>query len=265
MPVIVITASLLAGLLSLDLTAAVQLMVCRPLVAGTLLGMLLGEPGAGFSTGCLIELIWLGNIPVGSVIPPDFTLGTCFAVATGIYCHQADPGLSWETCIFWALLCSLPVASLAGAFEQVQRRWHNRLLEKVERLLDDGHEPAISEAITLSLLVTFVRGALLVALSTVAAMQPMARALSQMLLPAREALGWMYWLSLLLGFVVLIDQFWERRWLRPAGFSFFFSAIALYAFDVRGSVVLSIAGAVGIVMAIRDESISRKDMGREAA
>jgi PTS system mannose-specific IIC component len=68
-----LTAGVLAVLLGLDRTAFLQSMVSRPLVAAPLTGWLLGIPQAGLEVGMLLELLWLGRLPVGTVIPPDDT------------------------------------------------------------------------------------------------------------------------------------------------------------------------------------------------
>jgi PTS system mannose-specific IIC component len=68
-----LTTAALAVLLGLDRTAFLQSMVSRPLVAAPLTGWLLGIPLAGLEVGMLLELLWLGQLPVGTVIPPDDT------------------------------------------------------------------------------------------------------------------------------------------------------------------------------------------------
>src|SRR5258708_40185936 len=120
-------SSVLGGLLTTDVLVAFQFMLNRPVVAATLTATALGEPGAGLSLGCLMELIWAGALPVGSVVPPDFSLGAVFAAAAAVLMHQGNPGLDWEACVVWALLWSLPYAWAAGHADQWQRRWHVRL------------------------------------------------------------------------------------------------------------------------------------------
>ncbi|MEZ4485509.1 MAG: PTS sugar transporter subunit IIC [Syntrophotaleaceae bacterium] len=55
----------------LDRTAAGQFMLCRPIVAAPLTGWLLGEASIGLQVGAMLELLWLGRLPVGAAIPPD--------------------------------------------------------------------------------------------------------------------------------------------------------------------------------------------------
>ena len=60
-------------LTGLDRVALVQMMISRPLVAGPLTGLVLGKPLLGLEVGMLLELLWLGRLPVGAAIPPDDT------------------------------------------------------------------------------------------------------------------------------------------------------------------------------------------------
>ncbi|MBD3348192.1 MAG: hypothetical protein GF400_03215, partial [Candidatus Eisenbacteria bacterium] len=66
----------LAGLLAIDATAALQIMVSQPLVAGALAGAACGDPGTGLVIGAVLQLIWLGALPVGAAAFPDAPVGT---------------------------------------------------------------------------------------------------------------------------------------------------------------------------------------------
>lgn len=60
--------------------------VYRPLVAGTLVGLILGDPVQGAIIGATINLIYLGFISAGGALPGDpclaGTLGTAIAIAS---------------------------------------------------------------------------------------------------------------------------------------------------------------------------------------
>lgn len=53
----------------------------RPLVCVALLGILLGHPVEGIIMAAQLELIFLGNVSLGGVMPSDFTLGSIFGAA----------------------------------------------------------------------------------------------------------------------------------------------------------------------------------------
>ncbi|GEN48876.1 PTS mannose/fructose/sorbose/N-acetylgalactosamine transporter subunit IIC [Ligilactobacillus pobuzihii] len=61
--------------------------ISRPLVTGTLTGLVMGDLKTGIIMGATIELAFMGAITIGASRPPDVIaggiLGTAFAIATG--------------------------------------------------------------------------------------------------------------------------------------------------------------------------------------
>src|SRR5688500_1569478 len=79
-----LVAALWGGLVSLERRAFLQAMLARPLVAGTVMGLLLGDTLGGLYTGMLLELFHLGSANLGAALPENDTLaatGTAAAVA----------------------------------------------------------------------------------------------------------------------------------------------------------------------------------------
>ena len=62
------------SVLSLDRTAALQIMISRPIVAAPVIGYMLGDTAAGLLIGCVLELLFIGGLPVGAYIPPHETM-----------------------------------------------------------------------------------------------------------------------------------------------------------------------------------------------
>jgi mannose/fructose/N-acetylgalactosamine-specific phosphotransferase system component IIC len=71
----------LGGFVALDATSFGQLMLSRPLVSGTLAGVLIGMPFEGALLGALIEALSLGILPVGASKYPE--TGTAAVAAVG--------------------------------------------------------------------------------------------------------------------------------------------------------------------------------------
>ena len=98
----IVQVSLLGGLLSLDGTAVGQFMVSRPIVAGALVGWVLGEPTLGIAIGAVLELYLLVSFPTGGARFPEGSTATVVAVAAaaGVGVTGAMPlaigfGLVW--------------------------------------------------------------------------------------------------------------------------------------------------------------------------
>ncbi|MDM8203876.1 PTS sugar transporter subunit IIC [Faecalicoccus acidiformans] len=75
--------ALWAGLCSLD-DGGIQLQIRKPLLAGTVTGLLLGDLEQGLIIGGTLELMWLGVNSVGAYNPPDITGGAIIGTVAGI-------------------------------------------------------------------------------------------------------------------------------------------------------------------------------------
>lgn len=64
----------------LDLASGPQVLLARPLVAGTIAGLLLGQPALGLTVGSALELFALEVLPVGASRYPDHGPGAVGAV-----------------------------------------------------------------------------------------------------------------------------------------------------------------------------------------
>lgn len=76
-------------LVGLDLVSVPQIMIARPLVAGTVAGWILGDVTAGALLGGILELFALEVLPVGGVRYPDYGPAAIGAAAAGV----GAPGL----------------------------------------------------------------------------------------------------------------------------------------------------------------------------
>lgn len=117
--------SLAAGL---DRTAALQLMLSRPLVAATATGMALGAPWLGLELGALLELLWLSRMPVGAAIPPDDTQIAVGGVVLAVSLSPAFPTAAPYVLAPLVLLAAMPLGKLGQYFERLARHSNDRLM-----------------------------------------------------------------------------------------------------------------------------------------
>lgn len=80
--------SLLGGLVAADNVSMVQSMISRPLAAGILAGLVLGDPVTGAQVGGILELFLLVAVPAGGGRMPEGGTATLVAVAAAV----ASPG-----------------------------------------------------------------------------------------------------------------------------------------------------------------------------
>jgi PTS system mannose-specific IIC component len=205
----VLGLALVVGLLDLDTMAVGLFMVSRPLVAGPLLGLLLGEPELGLRVGAMLELLWVGRMPLGAAVPADILLATALAVFSGSTVAEAFPEAAARAPII-GILISLPLGFLGGAMDRGLRRIADRLTRDAALWAAEGQEARFTLCVVQCLTLRFGAGflsAVLLApvwgwLGVVAT-----RALHARLEPA---LGQAEWLLPMIGGAGILKLFAER-------------------------------------------------------
>jgi mannose/fructose/N-acetylgalactosamine-specific phosphotransferase system component IIC len=104
--------SLLGGLLALDATSVGQFMVSRPLVAGALTGLLLGQPAAGLAVGAILELYLLVSFPTGGSRFPEGSTATVVAVASAGAGSGGTLALAVAVGLVWGQLAGVSITWL---------------------------------------------------------------------------------------------------------------------------------------------------------
>lgn len=137
--------ALIAVLLGLDRTAVGQFMISRPIVAGPLTGLLLGDPMVGLQVGALVELLWIGRLPVGAAIPPDDTqvavASTVLAVAAGSIYHVEGTVL-----ILFCVLVVMPLGKIGQVFDRLARMANADLHRSAQSALAKGHPDVVERS-----------------------------------------------------------------------------------------------------------------------
>jgi PTS system mannose-specific IIC component len=123
-----VSAAVIAALLcwgivvALDLVSGPQALLSRPLVAGSVAGLIAGDVEAGLRVGMLLELFALDVLPVGASRYPDYGPATVAAVAV-------VAGLPWQERLGLAILLALPLAFLGGLGMQWLRHANARAVQ----------------------------------------------------------------------------------------------------------------------------------------
>lgn len=90
---LVLAIAFAGGVVGLDRTALGQIMISQPIVAGPLTGWMLGDAAAGVVIGGVLELIWVLDLPVGTFVPADATVGTMASTAIAVLGSSGKAGL----------------------------------------------------------------------------------------------------------------------------------------------------------------------------
>lgn len=131
-------AGLVAMLTGLDRVALVQVMISRPLVAAPLTGLVLGNPLLGLEVGMLLELLWLGRLPVGAAIPPDDTQVAVGATVLAFSMGQML-NLGGMPMVILAVLVAIPLGKFGQIFDRLARNVNDRLAVAGLKALGSGN------------------------------------------------------------------------------------------------------------------------------
>jgi mannose/fructose/N-acetylgalactosamine-specific phosphotransferase system component IIC len=123
-------------IVALDLVSVPQAMYARPLVAGTVAGLIAGDALIGLQIGVLLELFALDVLPVGAARYPDHGPATVAAVA-------AAAGAPWPERVGTAVLLAMLLAVLGGWSLQRLRHRNAEALHARAAALAAGSEPGI--------------------------------------------------------------------------------------------------------------------------
>ena len=150
-----LSISMLGGLLALDTTAVLQILISQPLVAGTILGWVLGDVQLGMQMGFLLQLLWLYQLPVGAAKIPQGNLASIIAV---ILIFQLDRFLDsyLNILLLLVILYTLLVSRLGIKLITTIRNWNIRLLNRATGCLDKGRISALGRINFLALLLHFI-------------------------------------------------------------------------------------------------------------
>ncbi len=124
-------------LVGVDLVTMPQVMVARPLVAGTVAGLVVGEPVTGLVAGVLFELFQFDVLPVGASRYPEYGPATVAAVA-------AAHGAVEPAGLALGALVGLATALVGGLSLGLVRRLNTVAVRAAASRLEGGDPHAIA-------------------------------------------------------------------------------------------------------------------------
>lgn len=146
----------LGAVVALDATSFGQLMLSRPLVAGTLAGAIAGLPFEGALVGATLEAISLGIMPVGAAKYPETGTAAVLAAGTlGLSAVSPTPTailLILAYGVLWQHLSGVTVVAGRHLNERLVQAGRVETAERLDRMIEHRH--------VASMALDLVRGAL---------------------------------------------------------------------------------------------------------
>ncbi|MBI5683175.1 MAG: PTS sugar transporter subunit IIC [Deltaproteobacteria bacterium] len=128
-------ASIAGGVISLDRSAAFQIMISRPIVAGPLIGIVCGSLTIGIVIGAILELLWIGDLPVGGHIPSHETAAVVIAVAIAASMKGVLPE---KGLIGLCILMVIPFAVVCQKADELVRKFNKYYYFKTIESIESG-------------------------------------------------------------------------------------------------------------------------------
>jgi mannose/fructose/N-acetylgalactosamine-specific phosphotransferase system component IIC len=165
--------ALLGALLALDEMSLAQTWLSQPLPAALLAGTVVGQPAAGVLPGILLQLVVIGNLPVGAAFRLDASSATLGLLAGALTAGGTPPAAplaaaAWTgtaAAATGALVVGGAAASVAGGWlVHLERQARLRWMLDGYRSVRDGELDRLERLQLRCLLLTALRGAVLTVL-----------------------------------------------------------------------------------------------------
>ncbi|MBP3701961.1 MAG: PTS sugar transporter subunit IIC [Lachnospiraceae bacterium] len=119
----------------------------RPIIVGTVVGLVLGDMQTGIMVGATYELIFLGVTNAGGVVPANTALGTAVGVAMTIL-----SGMDAES----SLALAVPVALLGSQLITLMYTLRSMLNPMVERMIEKAEYKKIEAFVFIQAIVSYL-------------------------------------------------------------------------------------------------------------
>jgi mannose/fructose/N-acetylgalactosamine-specific phosphotransferase system component IIC len=132
-------AGLWGGVVALERKAFLQAMLSRPLVASTVMGLILSDVASGLFVGMFLELFYLGAANLGASLPENDTLAATGTAAAAACMAQATG--SGSTPALWsiAILLFIPLGRAGRVLDRRLEGYSARLAATALSAAEAGH------------------------------------------------------------------------------------------------------------------------------
>ena len=134
-----ILLTLLACVATYDALATKTFALYRPLMAGTLAGLIVGDVTLGMAVGATLELIALGVYTYGGATIPDYQTGAIIGTALAA---GGSGGFAAQTAI--GIAVGLPAALLLASLDPIGRFLPTFLIHRADRYALDGNSRGLA-------------------------------------------------------------------------------------------------------------------------
>jgi fructoselysine/glucoselysine PTS system EIIC component len=200
----VLWLSALGALLALDAAMVGQFMIAQPLVVGGIFGYLLGDVSSGLMIGAMIQLLWLGVLPVGAYVPSDHTVTGGITTGLAILLMQKC-GLAFGPSLVLAFGIAIPAGVLSGKLDVLVRHVNSRIAGWGERAAEKYGSHGIAVLNGIGLFGSFLRNFIIYLVWFGPLSILLVWGAPQIPEPVLRAFGAVYWVLPMLSLAVILE------------------------------------------------------------
>ncbi|OOM82259.1 N-acetylgalactosamine permease IIC component 1 [Clostridium puniceum] len=217
----------------------------RPMVTGTLVGIVLGHPAEGITLGAAIELVFLGAITIGGSVPQEIAIGGVLATAYAILLKQN---------VQVAIALAVPISILGAFFYNILKLFFTALVEKLDRHLDNKDEKNFNRLFLSQLLIFPSAFAIVVFIGIVAGTNTIETIVNAIPPVVMNGLTTAAGILPALGFGLLLKMLWQKNIAL-----FFFAGFAMAAYlNLSNMGVAIFAACISVYICISDYTDKKK-------
>ncbi|MGB6127810.1 MAG: PTS N-acetylgalactosamine transporter subunit IIC [Psychrilyobacter sp.] len=138
--------AIFAGIAGIDMFDGLT-HIHRPVVAGAVVGWILGDIRMGLIVGGTLELVWMGAVPVGGAQPPNVVIGGIIGTAFAILTKQEATT---------AIGIAIPFAVAVQACITLLFTFFSPIMSKADRYAEAGNTKGIANINYLGMGILFV-------------------------------------------------------------------------------------------------------------
>lgn len=209
MALMLITISLIGGVLCLD-RIYLQSLASRPVVTGAIIGLVLQDLRTGVMIGALLELLWIDQSPIGTMVPPNDTISTVIIAASCILVGQSTGVISKEL-ISFSFLIMLPTAILGQQLDIFIYKRNDSLSRIAVSYGMRGDIRGVEKEHRLAILKTFVLSVLLILITLCAGYYTLGSLYPLLSRKMIRALTYVYYFVPILGIAAAMNTINLRR------------------------------------------------------
>ena len=228
----ILLVSILAAIISIDVRTIGGTMLSRPLVVGPVVGLVMGDLTTGFIVAVLVELLWIGLLPIGAYLPVENLPITAVTVAVTVHLKETLIAMPLMSLILFSLMVAIPLGYV-GRWSEIHIRNFNSYISR--RLLisaEEGNFFYISAVHYADIGITFMKNFVLCFIPIWFGHDIFATIITSLPHQFKEGVFNANWLIPALGFAVVMEIFLVARHVKVFFISFACSIGLFYLIKV---------------------------------